>query len=513
MIYLSFILHMHQPYYKNLLTGEAELPWVRLHGTKDYLDMALLLDDFPQIHQTFNIVPCLLEQVEEYAKGTLSDKYLRLSYKRVSELTADEKAFIRENFFSADLKHMISVQPRYYQLFLHRHSDYHFSDQDYLDLQVWFNLAWFDPRFRQDMPELRSLVKKARKFTEDDKKTVLDAQINLLKDIVPAYKRLQDEGRMEVSVTPYFHPILPLLFSSFTAKDANSQTPLPKNIFSHPEDAIWHIEEAVRFYEERFGAPPKGMWPSEMSVSMEVLPLLMKSKLKWIVIDEGLLWKTFPRVKRDGRLLYRPYKVQIKNESLTVLFRDRFLSDLIGFEYQHWRTKDAVDNFMHHLLKIKEYFGEEDCFINVALDGENAWEYYRDDAGDFLRMLYARISETRHVKAVTVSEYLKTHRVTHRLPFLATGSWIFGDFNKWMGHPAKNKAWEYLEKARALLTEEHRKDARLMKQMYILEGSDWFWWYGDKHKYFDELYRIHLNNFYQLIGKKPEMDLNVPLDN
>lgn len=513
MIYLSFIYHMHQPYYTNLLTGEAELPWVRLHSVKDYLDMALLLEDFPDIRQTFNVVPCLLEQIEAYASGSLSDKFLRLSYKCASELTIEEKGFIRENFFSADLKHVVSVHPRYYQLFLHRHSDYNFSDQDYLDLQVWFNLAWFDPRFRQDVPELRGLVKKARKFTEDEKRAVLDAQIKILKDIIPTYRRLQQEGRMEVSVTPYFHPILPLLFSSFTAKDANPQTPLPKTIFSHPEDAIWHVQEAVRYYTERFGVAPRGMWPGEMSVAMEILPILMKARMRWIVVDEGLLWKTFPKVKRDGRILYRPYGARIKGESLAVIFRDRFLSDLIGFEYQHWRTKDAVDNFMHHLLKIHEYFKDEDCFIAVALDGENAWEYYRNDGNDFLRMLYARLSETRHVKTVTVSDYLTKHPVKHALPFLATGSWIHGDFNKWMGHPAKNRAWECLVQARSLLTEENFKDERLMKQIHILEGSDWFWWYGDKHKHFDELFRAHLKNFYRFLGKEPPQELNDSLDN
>lgn len=512
MVYLSFILHMHQPYYKNLLTGEAELPWVRLHGIKDYLDMALLLDEFPDMHQTFNVVPSLLEQIEEYVAGTLSDRFLKLSYKRVVELTSEEKFFIRENFFSADLHKIISVHPRYYQLFLHKHSDYDFSDQDYLDLVVWFNLSWFDPRFRQDIPELRNLVKKARHFTEEDKKIALDKQSEILKGIIPTYKKYQEEGRLEISVSPYFHPILPLLFSSFAGRDANPHTHLPKIIFSHPEDAIWHIQEAVSYYRLKFGMDPQGMWPSEEAVSMEILPLLMKAKLRWIVTDESLLWKTFKKIKRDGLLLYRPYSVKIKDESLSIIFRDKYLSDLIGFEYQHWRTKDAVDNFMHHLLKIKEYFGQKDCFLAVALDGENAWEYYRNDGRDFLRMLYGRIAETSYVKTVTVSEYLKSHPPCHRLPALATGSWIHGDLNKWMGHPAKNKAWDYLAEARNLLTEEHLKDERVMKQVHVLEGSDWFWWYGDKNKAFDELYRLHLKNLYQMLGRAPSFDLNIPLD-
>ena len=503
---------MHQPYYKNLLTGEAELPWVRLHGIKDYLDMALFLDEFPELHQTFNVVPALLEQIEEYVSGTLNDKFLRLSYKKAQDLSPEERTFIREHFFAADLNRVIAVHPRYYNLFLHQHSAYAFSDQDYRDLQVWFNLAWFDPRFRQDIPELRALVKKARYFTEEDKKIVLDKQFDILKQIIPTYKKYLEEGRLEISTSPYYHPILPLLFSSFTCRDANPLTPLPKVIFSHPEDAIWHVQAAKEYYKQKFGIEPAGMWPSEEAVSPEIMPIFTKAKLQWIVTDEDLLWKTFKKIKRDGHLLYRPYTLKIKDDSLVVIFRDKYLSDLIGFEYQHWRTKDAADNFMYHLLKIKEYFGENDCFLTIALDGENTWEFYRNDGRDFLRLLYGRICETTYVKTVTVSEYLASHPSRHHLPALEPGSWIHGDFNKWMGHPAKNKAWEYLAQARNLLTEEHLKDERLMKQIYILEGSDWFWWFGEKNKSFDELFRLHLKNFYQLLGKNPKVDLSIPLD-
>lgn len=512
MIHLAFIFHMHQPYYKNLLTGEAELPWVRLHGSKDYLDMALLLDEFPDIRQTFNVVPSLLEQIEEYADGRLSDRFLRLSLKKVKELAPEEKDFIRTHFFSADLNRIISVHPRYYELFLHRHSDYDFSDQDYLDLEVWFNLAWIDPSFRQDIPELRALVKKGRFYTEEEKALVLAKQSEILKRIIPAYKKFQEEGRLEISVSPYYHPILPLLFSSFSGRDANPHIALPGLIFSHPEDAIWHVQAAVEFYKARFGAAPRGMWPSEQAVSAEIVPMLMRAGLQWIVTDETLLWKTFTTLKRDGRILYRPYAIHFKDQSLAVFFRDKYLSDLIGFEYQQWRTKDAVDNFMHHLLKIKEYFGDEDCLLTVALDGENAWEYYRNDGRDFLRLLYGRISETSYIKTVTPAGYLGQHDVRHHLPAIATGSWIFGDLNKWMGHPAKNKAWEFLTQARDSLTGQQLKDELLMKQMYALEGSDWFWWYGDKNKSFDELYRLHLKNFYEMAGTAPSGDLNSAID-
>lgn len=512
MVYLAFILHMHQPYYKDLLTGQAGLPWVRLHGIKDYLDMALLLDDVPDVHQTFNVVPSLIEQVEDYCLGKMTDRYLVLSYKKANELTADDKRFIRDNFFSIDMNRGISIHPRFYELFLKKHSDYDFSDQDFLDLQVWFNLAWYDPRFRSQDPQLNHIVRKGRYFTEEEKRLVLDKQFDILKQIMPLYRRLQDEGKLEVSVSPFYHPILPLLFSSFAAKDANPHTPLPKRIFSEPGDAMWHVQEAVKFYRERFGDVSLGMWPSEQAVSMDVAPIFLKAGLNWIVTDEAMLWNTVTKVKREGRVLYRPYELRIGNDSLTVLFRDRYLSDLIGFEYQRWRAQDAVDNFMYHVLKIHEYFGDEDCLVTVALDGENAWEYYRNDGMDFLRSLYQRLSECTYARAVTVREFLQKNKVRHSLPTIATGSWIYGTLNKWMGHPAKNSAWECLAEARGMLLPEHFSDERIMKQLHILEGSDWFWWYGDKNADFDRLFRQHMKNFYQMIGKAGSFDLDKTLD-
>jgi alpha-amylase/alpha-mannosidase (GH57 family) len=254
------------------------------------------------------------------------------------------------------------------------------------------------------------------------------------------------------------------------------------------------------------------MWPSEQAVSMDILPALAKAGLRWIVTDEAMLWNTVKKVSRDGRVLYRPYAVRTKNGPLTVLFRDKYLSDLIGFEYQHWRSADAVDNFMHHMLKIHEYFGDEDALVTVALDGENAWEYYRNDGRDFLRALYQRLSEVTYARAVTVREYLATHAVRHSLPAMATGSWIHGTLNKWIGHAAKNAAWECLAEVRQLLTPEQEQDARIMKQLHILEGSDWFWWYGDKNTAFDELYRLHLRNLYHFLGKEPPAVLRESLD-
>lgn len=512
MLYLAFIWHMHQPYYIDLLTGQANLPWVRLHGIKDYLDMVIILEKYPKIHQTFNLVPSLLEQIKSLLNKTTKDKFFILSEKKAEELTIQEKQFIIENFFAADAQKILAIHPRYYQLYLKAKDKKEFNNQDILDLQVWLNLSWFDPYFREDINELNLLTKKARFFSEEDKQIILKKQREILEKIIPSYKDYSQRGQIEISVSPFYHPILPLLYNSKIAKESNKNTPLPGETFNYPIDCNWHIKEAVRSYTEDFGRQPLGMWPSEQAVSQHIISLLLENGINWIVTDEAILLKTLKRRKRKPEDIYKAYTLQGTNASLNILFRDKNLSDLIGFVYQYWDTEKSVDDFMNHLGNINKYFKKNDCLVAVALDGENAWEYYRNDGRDFLNLLYTKISESEFIKSVTVSQYLAMKPQTVKLKKIASGSWINGDFSKWIGNPAKNKAWELLIEARKLLDKIENPPELAWKQIHILEGSDWFWWYGDRQKQFDELFRMHLKNFYKIINQIPSIDLEKPLE-
>jgi len=515
MLYLAFIFHMHQPYYKNLLTGQTDMPWVRLHGTKDYLDMVQILKNYPAIHQTFNLVPSLVEQIEDYTQRTIKDKFLELSYKPASELTGQDKGFILEKFFMMNKERVISVHPRYYELYLKKEAKREFNTQDYRDLVVWFNLSWIDPSFRQAFPELKDIVKKARFFSEEEKQIVLEKQIEILEEIIPAYRKFMANGQIEVTLSPYYHPILPLLYNTKIAKEANPKTVLPKTNFIYPLDAKAQIEEAVKFYQQELGTPPKGMWPSEESVSEHILTQIIQAGINWIVTDEAILFKSLKKKKRDTHLLYQPHLLKRKDGSLNIIFRDRVLSDLISFVYHSWRTEDAVGDLTGHLENIANGFNGQDVLVTIAMDGENAWEYYPGDGHDFLNSLYQRLSDSKIIKTVTVSEYLKEHPAKQKIKYLAPGSWIYGEFGKWIGSHYKNKAWECLVKAREELdnltglSEETVKKA--YKQIYIAEGSDWFWWYGEDHGDFDELFRMHLSNFYTIIGKDTPEYLKTPL--
>ncbi len=507
MLNLAFIYHMHQPYYKNLLTDQTEFPWVRLHGTKDYLDMVKMLEKFPAIHQTFNLVPGLIEQIEDYTDGRVKDKFLEHSYKPAADLTEHEKAFILDSFFMINKDKVIAYLPRYYELFLNKQAKKYFTTQDYLDLQVWFNLAWIDPYFRQEIPELRKIVSKGRFYTEADKRLVLAKQMENLEDIIPTYRAFMENNQVEVILSPFYHPILPLLQNTRIAKEANPRSTLPHAIFAYPEDALAQIELGVKLYKEKFGVAPQGMWPSEQSVCEHVVPLFIKAGIKWIVTDEGILFKSLKKKKRDTRLLYQPHFLKREEGQLNIIFRDRNLSDLIGFVYPNWNAEDAVSDFMRHLENIYLSFQGQDILVTIALDGENAWEYFTNDGHDFLELLYTRLSESRYIKTVTVNEYLKANPPKKEIIRLGAGSWIYGEFSKWINNPYKNKGWDYLAVARRQLQdmiEEGKPITDLAwKQMHILEGSDWFWWLGEDYPgYFDRLYRMHLCNFYALINKE-----------
>lgn len=527
-LYLAFLWHMHQPYYKDNLSGKCILPWVRLHGIKDYYDMAAILEEYPQIHQTFNFSPSLLEQIEHYLDGQTEDEHLKASLKPASKLTIHEKKFILEYFFMAHWDNMIKVHPRYAELLERRGEDAgkrekalkEFSDQDFRDLQVWFNLAWFDPFFKTRDETIKKLVEKDRNFTEADKRAVLEKQMEVMAQILPIYRRLQEAGQIEVSVTPYYHPILPLLCDTDTALRAMPEAPMPRNRFIHPEDAEAQIEMAVSYYQKHFGRPPGGMWPSEGSVSEALVPMMAKRRIRWIATDEAILANTLKSSPGfhdfSFEVKFRPYRIQIGEHQIDCIFRDHTLSDLIGFQYWQWETEEAVADLMGRLHVIRKIVNNApgDHLVAIIMDGENAWEFYKNDGWDFLGLLYEKLSADPGIKTVTASEYLKDHPPAETLPRLFPGSWINNNFKIWIGHEEDNTAWDYLYAARQALVEfeqnsKGQADQKAIEQawqeIYIAEGSDWCWWYGEEHgsyndMEFDQLFRTHLMNVYRLIG-------------
>lgn len=526
---------MHQPYYKDPFTGIYRLPWVRLHGTKDYLDMVEILKDFPNIKQVFNFTPSLLEQLKDYTDNNAMDKHLELTIKKPSELTNEDKSFILENFFLANWDTMVKPFPRYYELLVKRglrisKGDLrriikYFSDGDFLDLQVLFNLSWIDPLFRAKDPFLIELVKKGKGYTEDEKQLLISKQLSILNEIIPTYKEMANNEHIELTVSPFYHPILPLLCDTNNAKIATPDIRLPARRFSHPEDAEKQVFTAIEYFEKLFGYKPYGMWPSEGSVCEEVFKIAKKAGIKWIATDEDILAHSISKKLRDSSMniispetLYIPYNY----EDVSVVFRDHILSDLIGFVYSKWESKNAVSDFLKRISNIRASLPNDRVYlISIILDGENAWEYYKNDGHDFLKYLYESISSDNRIKTITISEFIKNFGEGTKLNKIHAGSWINANYGIWIGHEEDNTAWEYLADTRDELEKYQRLNPQMnlenaWKSIYIAEGSDWNWWYGDEHvtenqKEFDELFRLNLMNVYKQINKEIPNYLFIPI--
>lgn len=532
-LYVAFVWHMHQPVYQDPTTGEFVLPWTRLHGTKDYLHMAEVLAQYPAIHATVNFAPSLLEQLASYAAGHAKDRWLALGLRE--SWTSDEKAFMLEHFFSIN-HDIIRCYPRYAELLQRRYETGHdihaFSEQDYRDLAVWFNLVWIDPNWLERHQVLRRLLHQGRNFTLDDGRAVAGVGREIVSRILPLYRDLQQRGQIEITVSPFHHPILPLLVDSAAAQEACPGMPVPRPAFHHPEDARQQVEDAVAFYHRHFDMPLRGMWPSEGSVSQAMLSVI-PDEIRWIASDEDILARSVgARIRRNGvghvlnpQLLYQPYALRVDNRdaSLAIIFRDHHLSDRIGFVYQGFDGREAAEDLVRRLRWIREHLGdvERPYLVPIILDGENCWEYYHHNGDAFLHNLYRLLSEAHDLRTVTVSEYLEAHPPRLRIERLFAGSWIGGNFDTWIGEPGHNHAWQVLAKTRQhLVNYMHRNGApadderleRAWRALYVAEGSDWFWWYSSRNwsgqdKLFDSLFRGYLAAVYRLTGSPVPAEL------
>ena len=536
---VAFLWHMHQPFYQDLLTGEHALPWVRLHALKDYWGMVAVLREFPRIRATFNLVPSLLVQLEAFTREEARDRHLELGLKAAAALSDDDRAFCVEQFFHAHRPRMIDPYPRYRQLFERRASSgrglsarsqaAQFSVDDLRDLQVWHKLVWLDADYHERDERVRALVAKGRGFSEDDKATLRAIELELLRKVIPEYAAAAARGQVELSTSPFYHPILPLLCDTDVYLRTHPQSRMPREPFRHPEDAAEQLTRAVALHERLFGRRPAGLWPSEGSVSDAMVPLAVQAGFTWMATDEEILAKTmgtaFSRTA-EGHVnqpdaLYRQYRVGRDGTSVACGFRDHALSDLIGFSYASWSADGAAEDFVQRLAAAGRRYsartGGGVATIFVILDGENAWEYYDAQGRPFLRALYSRLESHPELRTVTMSEACAG--ATETLPSIFPGSWINGDFYIWIGHADDHRAWSQLVDARRTLNTASGSASasaleRAREEMLIAEGSDWFWWYGDDHSSehdlaFDELFRRHVRNVYRALDKPVPEELFV----
>jgi alpha-amylase/alpha-mannosidase (GH57 family) len=527
-IYLSFVWHMHQPFYKDLVSNEYKLPWTRLHALKDYYGMVKVLEDFPEVHQTFNLVPSMLVQIEDYASGKAQDPFLRAALRETGELSESEREFILSYFFQANVERMIYRYPRYKEL--HgiwmasgenaKRARRSFDDKAMRDLQVLSQLAWFDEEYLTGDAQIAALVKKGSGYTAADQSLLGQKQTEKVGLVTQVYKDFAAKGQIEISATPYYHPILPLICDTQIAEISHPYVPLPPR-FRYPQDAREQLQRSRTYMSEVFGSAPVGLWPSEGSVSDEALSLAAECGFQWFATDNGVLARTLNQ-SASPEVTYRPYLWKRGSQQMTGLFRDHTLSDLIGFVYSRMGAVEAANHFLNSIRANCSAIlrSGRDALVPVILDGENAWEYFELSGRPFLRELYRQISEDKQMTALTVSEALAkvpAEPIGHIFP----ASWINANFDVWIGAEEDNKAWEYLlaaretyEKTAGSVSAEAK--ALAFEELLIAEGSDWNWWYGPEHSSanrtdFDRLYREHLANVYRALGLVPPEGLSRPI--
>ncbi len=534
-LYVAFIWHMHQPYYKDPISGKYLLPWLRLHAVKDYLHMVEVLSRYPRIKATINLVPSLLSQLLEYLSEGAVDPAMELGFK--GEWSKEEKEYILAHFFSINHERFLNRYPPY-RLLLDlspyvRQAPHLFSDAYFRDLVTWFNLAWTDPNKIEEDAFLSGLVKKGSNFSAEDFAGLIEKHREIMASIIPLYRELEAKGQLELATSPFYHPILPLLIDIETARRASPGLQLPAVAFTHPEDAEEQIRKAIEFHRSLFGHEPTGLWPPEGAVCPELVPILARRGFNWFATDEAILACTLnvsldrdhEGHLRDPEVLYQPYRVQIEGKSLVVLFRDRFLSDRIGFVYQHMDGYNAARDLVNRLLTIRDRLPRgKPYLVTIILDGENCWEHYEHNGDVFLHNLYRMLSEEPEIECVRVKDFLERFPPRETLTALATGSWINGNLETWVGEETQNRAWEALAQVREDLVNWQRNyplaDLETLEIawecIYRAEGSDWFWWYysrnvSEQEHIFDQAFRGHLAGVYTAIGLPVPEWLSYPI--
>jgi len=548
-LYLNLYWHMHQPDYRDLVTNEYVLPWTYLHAIKDYSDMAYHLEANPQARVSFNFVPILLEQLEDYAlqfkNNTIRDPLLALLQNEDLNAISHEQCYlIVDSCFKSHHEQMLSPFPHYQRLLqLYQlvepimneqlggsQDEFHYLSAQYkADLLVWYHLAWCGESLRRNNPLVLRLMAKGVLFTYEERIELFAVITETISSLIPRYKALMARKQIEISTTPYYHPILPLLLDFRSALDAMPEAPLPSSLTYQGGQAraVAHLLSAKKSHAHYFGEVPRGMWPAEGGVSHAALSLMAEHGVEWAatgqsVLSNSLLKSHLSNAHKDD-YLYQPYRVTNGVNDILCFFRDDQLSDKIGFEYAKIHSRDAVNDFISTLENIQQNnTTEQPRIVSVILDGENAWEYFPYNGYYFLTELYSALTSHPDIKMTTFSDIVDMYQNTNApdkgssapvLPQVAAGSWVYGTFSTWIGSKDKNLAWDLLcaaKKTYDSVVSQHTLTADQLKacerQLAICEGSDWFWWFGDYNSSdsvasFDQLYRRNLINLYKLLGQ------------
>ncbi|WP_111641793.1 glycoside hydrolase family 57 protein [Marinimicrobium alkaliphilum] len=526
--------HMHQPDYRDRVQGQFEQPWTYLHGTKDYIEMAAHLEAHPKAKAVVNFAPILLDQLTDYGtqinaylagEGGLNDPMLAaLVGDDLPEPGSEDFDRIAHQCLKVNRTRVIERFPAFAALATLVETDHvlrYVGKQFLWDLLVWYHLGWMGETVRRNDERIQALQDKEWHFDSADRRLLLGIIGELINGIGPRYRRLVASGQVELAMSPWAHPIVPLMLDLNSAKEAIPDVAMPE-AETYPGGearARWHIETGLRVFEGYFGTRPAGCWASEGALSNATLALLDDYDFEWTATGDSVLHNSL-RHPDNGALKETldsyHWHYRFGGQAVRCFFRDDGLSDLIGFKYADWHADDAVGDLIHHMENIAKAQDSGDTIISIIMDGENAWEYYPENGWYFLDGLYQQLTDHPHLELTTYRDLIDREEgpdAVH-LKNLVAGSWVYGTFSTWIGDNDKNLGWDLLCAAKSAydqridqLDEETRRAAT--EQLGVCEGSDWFWWFGDYNPAdsvsdFERLYRLHLSNLYRLL------DLPVP---
>ncbi|MEZ5572173.1 MAG: glycoside hydrolase family 57 protein [Halioglobus sp.] len=522
------VWHMHQPEYRDLRTGAIHLPWTYLHAIKDYVDMAAHLEAVPAARAVVNFAPILLEQLENYGEqitsylqgqGAIRDPVLAALAEPALPGNQQTRLRLIQDCMRANREHMIDRHAPYQRLATmadwyedHPQSLIYASNQFLADLLVWYHLSWMAESVQRSDKRIAQLQEKAYNFTLHDRRELLVIILEQIQSVIPRYKALAESGQVELCMSPYAHPIIPLLLDMDSAREAlpDIHLPIATEYPGGVARSRWHLKNGLEVFARLFGVKPIGIWPSEGGVSQAALEMFADNGFSWVASGGSVLHNS--QRQPDTSCTHRIFR--FGSAPINCIFRDDGLSDLIGFTYSNWHAEDAVANLIGHMENIAAVCPDrDDCLITIALDGENAWEYYPENGYHFLNLLYTRLSEHPKLRLSTMQEFLqqKSPQPLHEEKIVA-GSWVYGTFSTWIGDADKNRAWELLIEAKKTFDEQLALGqvpadtiAAVEKQLAICEGSDWFWWFGNYNptgtvSQFDQLFRMHLSNLYLMLN-------------
>lgn len=529
--------HMHQPEYRDLSTGEYKLPWTYLHVIKDYVDMAAHLEENPEAKAVVNFAPILLEQIEDYARQinefihdgiSIQDPFLAALVSPTIPTNPDDRLKLAKDCIRSNRERLVNRYPDYRKLvemaeWLESHHDTisYMNSQYVTDILMWYHLAWMGETVKRNDHRIKRLLEKGSFFTLHERIEVVEVIEELMSTIIYRYKVLASKGQVELSVSPYAHPIIPLMLDIGSAHEAMPNADLPQ-LDSYPGGEArvrWQMEEGLSTFKRFFGFTPRGCWPSEGSVSFDTLKILTEFGFDWTASGGNVLRNSLNLSGFDESTgIHHPFDVD--GTGMTCFFRDDGISDLIGFDYSSWHADDAVGDLIQHLENIMRHHKDE-CVVSIIMDGENAWEYFPENGYHFLDALYKKLEQHPEIEMTTFSECLDGDLKVNSLSRLVAGSWVYGTFSTWIGDPDKNRGWEMLGDAKRCfdkvvaigkLNKSELKEAEV--QLAVCEGSDWFWWFGDYNPVeavsdFEHQFRLNLTNLYHILGEEPPAYLSL----